>query len=176
MASTTDTIRLGPADHGRRMTLEEFLDAETRPGCLCELARGSVEISQMPGSVHDRIIQFVLGRLLAHHRDHPGRIRRSGGRGEHRLILPTAQSVRIPDLAVVPMWRSKDPRGNRPPSLTLEVVSPGTEARERDYRTKRQEYLAYGLQKYWIVDPDERRILVLIRDGDSWVERPFADG
>ena len=30
MATVTTPLRIGPADHGRTMTLEEFLDAEAR--------------------------------------------------------------------------------------------------------------------------------------------------
>jgi Uma2 family endonuclease len=55
--------------------------------------------------------------------------------------------------------------------LAVEVVSAGGEA--RDYETKRQEYLAYGLREYWIVDPFARRVIVLARDGDVWVEHAF---
>ena len=52
------------------------------------------------------------------------------------------------------------------PPLAVEVVSEGGEA--RDYETKRQEYLVYGLREYWIVDPQTRRVTVLSRDGDVW--------
>ena len=65
----------------------------------------------------------------------------------------------------------KDHRGHRPPVLAFEVVSKGGEA--RDYQVKREEYLAFGLREYWIVDPMARRVTVLIRDGDAWIERVF---
>ena len=47
-------------------------------------------------------------------------------------------------------------------------------AHDRDYRVEREEYLAYGLAEYWIVDPDERRIVVFLRDGGTWVEQAFS--
>ena len=80
-------------------------------------------------------------------------------------------SGRNPDVAVVLRGTPKDHRGRRPPVLAVEVVSDGGEA--RDYQTKREEYLAFGLREYWIVDPQARRVTVLIRDGDAWVERVF---
>jgi Uma2 family endonuclease len=43
-----------------------------------------------------------------------------------------------------------------PPILVIEVVSPGTTARERDYRYKRTEYAARGIEHYWIFDPEEK--------------------
>jgi Uma2 family endonuclease len=39
--------------------------------------------------------------------------------------------------------------------------------------TKREEYLAYGLDEYWIVDPLERKVTVLTRRGDTWSESVF---
>ncbi len=54
------------------------------------------------------------------------------------------------------------------------MVSSGREAQKRDYVTKREEYLAYGIEEYWIVDPIKKRVVVLIRDGDAWVERVFT--
>lgn len=68
------------------------------------------------------------------------------------------------------------PRGFGPPSLAIEVVSEGHEARTRDYVTKREEYLAYGLREYWIIDRFEQKVIVLRRRGDTWDERVFGPG
>ena len=95
----------------------------------------------------------------------------SAARGEFRLWLPGMVSGRNPDVAVVLQGAPKDIRGRRVPALAVEVVSAGGEA--RDYETKREEYLAYGLLEYWIVDPQARKVTVLVRDGDAWVERVF---
>ena len=43
-------------------------------------------------------------------------------------------------------------------AVAFEVVSRGGE--DRDYRVKRDEYLAFGLREYWIVDPSARRVTV----------------
>jgi Uma2 family endonuclease len=56
----------------------------------------------------------------------------------------------------------------------MEVVSEGEEAHRRDYLTKREEYLAYGLFEYWIIDPIERKVTVLTRRGPTWHEQVFA--
>lgn len=40
-----------------------------------------------------------------------------------------------------------------PPLLVVEVVSPGKENHDRDYRYKYSEYAARGIQHYWIFDP-----------------------
>ena len=58
--------------------------------------------------------------------------------------------------------------------LAIEIVSEGSEARERDYVTKRAEYLAYGLREYWIVDPEMKTVTLLVRAGDVWTEQTLA--
>jgi Uma2 family endonuclease len=176
MASTTETTRLGPADHGRRMSLEEFLDAEAIEGYRYELARGVLEVTNVPGEDHGVIVWALLGAVRDYERDHPGVIYRAGGAGEFQLVMPGLVSGRNPDIAVTLRNTPKTIRGRRLPTLVMEVVSRGKQSRERDHWTKREEYLAHGVLEYWIVDPEERRILVLIRDGDSWIDRPFSEG
>ena len=45
---STLATRIGPADHGRAMTLEEFRDAEEEEGYRYELARGVLEVTEVP--------------------------------------------------------------------------------------------------------------------------------
>jgi Uma2 family endonuclease len=57
-----------------------------------------------------------------------------------------------------------------PPQLVVEVVSPGKENADRDYRYKRSEYAARGIAEYWIVDPVQGRVTVL-----EWVEGLYEE-
>jgi len=168
MASIT-AIRIGPADHGRTMSLHEFLDAEELPGYRYELARGVLEVTEVPNDPHGQIVANLYIAISHHHREHPGFIRRFGGAGEFRLWLPGMVSGRNPDVAVVLQGAPKDYRDRRIPALAVEVVSQGGE--KRDYETKREEYLAYGLLEYWIVDPQTRKLTLLSRRGDVWAEK-----
>ncbi|CAN5823977.1 Uma2 family endonuclease [soil metagenome] len=176
MATTTERLRLGPADHGRRMTLEEFLEADYVEGYRYELARGVVEVVEIPSDAHGEIVWEVLRSIALYNQEHPGLIQRAGGASEFRIWCPGMESDRHPDIAVVLRYMPINVRGRRPPSMVMEVVSPGAEARRRDYETKREEYLAYGLLEYWIIDPQQRRVMVLLRDGPQWVERVFLEG
>jgi len=171
--STTTALRIGLADHGRAMTLEEYEDAETEDGYRYELARGILEVSNVPGESHGLIVCAFYDAIAAYRRAHPGVIYLYGGGNEFQLRLPAMISGRNPDVAVALRNTPRDDRGVTPPALAIEVVSQGAEARHRDYQTKREEYLAFGLREYWIVDPDARRVAVLIRDGDAWIERVF---
>ncbi len=174
--ATITPIQLGPADRGRRLSLREYLDAEMVEGFRYELARGVLEVAQIPDDAHGLIVWLLLGLIRDFERAHPGWIVRAGGGSEFRVTLPRARSARHPDVAVVVTGTAPDVRGRRRPAVAMEVVSPGTEARERDYREKREDYLAAGLLEYWIVDPESRRVTVLLRDGDTWEERVFGDG
>lgn len=48
-----------------------------------------------------------------------------------------------------------------PPDLVVEIVSPGEVQRNRDYIAKRLQYQDLSIPEYWIVDPQEARVLVL---------------
>lgn len=174
--ATVTAIRIGPADHGRAMTLEEFMDAETEEGYRFELSRGVLEVTFVPDDPHGVTVWKLILLLSDFHRTHPGVIHRAGGAGEFRLWLPAMISGRNPDVAVVLTNTPKDRRGRRPPSLVMEVVSQGSEAHERDYATKREEYLAFGIREYWIVDPVAHLVTIPVRDGDVWVEQVYRDG
>ncbi len=167
----TIQTRIGPADHGRDMTLEEFREAEEEPGYRYELARGVLEVTEVPNDPHGQIVSNIQWSLYSYKSAHPDVIRRIGGGSEFRLWVPEMASGRNPDVAVVFRGTPKDGRGRRRPSLVVEVVSGGGE--DRDYRAKREEYWVFGVVEYWIVDPSLRQVLVLAREGDEWSERTF---
>ena len=174
MAITVATpLRIGPADHGRTMTLEEFREAEELDGFRYELARGVLEVSEVPNDPHGVVVCNLYRAVTLFGDQHPGLILRYGGGNEFRFWLPHMVSGRNPDLAVVLRGAPKDWRGRRLPALAAEVVSHGSI--KRDYEVKREEYLAYGLLEYWIVDPLKLVVTVLTRHGDAWSEAVFRD-
>jgi Uma2 family endonuclease len=173
MATVTTPVRISPADNGRAMAFEEFLEAEVEEGYRYELARGVLEVTMVPGEPHGTIVWIILRLIVTYDRDHPRVISRAGGGSEYQFCLPVMISGRNPDVAVSLRNTPRDWRGHRPASLAFEVVSKGSEA--RDYITKRAEYLAYGLREYWIVDPERETVTVLVRDGDAWAERVYRE-
>lgn len=54
----------------------------------------------------------------------------------------------------------------------IEVVSPGSEF--RDCSEKRDEYLAFGVREYWIVQHDRREIVVHRRMKGQWSEQTLT--
>lgn len=164
--ATTQT-RIGPADQGRRMTLEEFREAEEQPGYLYELARGVLDATEVPGDDHGQIVDNLHQLLSLYRTVHPEFILRIAHGSDLRLLIPELESDRHPDLAVVFRNAPKNARGRQIPALVVEVVSPGSRARKRDYEEKKEEYLNLGIREYWIVDPSARRITVLSRSGEG---------
>jgi len=61
------------------------------------------------------------------------------------------------------------------PDLVIEIVSASN--RSHDLETKRIEYAQAGIPEYWIVDPEERTISVLILHGEKYaVHGMFGEG
>jgi Uma2 family endonuclease len=60
------------------------------------------------------------------------------------------------------------------PDLIVEVLAP--ETRQRDLTTKRALYARFGVQEYWIINPEERMIDVLVLAGDSYESIPADEG
>src|SRR4051794_21858485 len=80
--------RIGPADHGRAMTLEEFREAEEEEGYCYELAGGVLEVTEVPNDPHGQNISNLEGLFHRHRAAHPETILRIGGGAEFRLWLP----------------------------------------------------------------------------------------
>ncbi len=170
-------IQIGPADIGRTMTLDEFREAEEAPGYLYELARGVLDVVEIPGDSHGQIVDNLHEAIAEYRRLHPGLILRIGHGSDIRLIIPVLDSDRHPDLGIVFQDDARDARGRRRPSLVVEVVSPGRKARKRDYEEKLEEYLAFGVREYWIVDPEHEQVTVYVRqttvEAPSWAANAY---
>lgn len=76
-------------------------------------------------------------------------------------------------LALAGQSRNTITRDMPPPVLVIEVVSPGSENEERDYRYKRSEYAARGISEYWIIDPQQAKVTVLTLVAGLYEEQEF---
>jgi Uma2 family endonuclease len=151
----------------KQMTLEEYLNYDDGTDNLYELVNGDLVAMPPESELNRRIAMFLLVYFAQQ------------GIPAYRLTTKTEIAVsgsgpttRVPDLIVLSEELAVALEGARrstvmpdmpPPSLVVEVVSPGQES--RDYRFKRSEYAARGIAEYWIVDPMQQRVTVL-----EWVE------
>ncbi|MGG6269934.1 Uma2 family endonuclease [Leptolyngbya sp. AN03gr2] len=61
------------------------------------------------------------------------------------------------------------------PAIVIEVVSPGTTNRDRDYRHKRTEYAARCIPEYWIIDPEMQQITICTWDNGQYEDQIRRD-
>ena len=138
-------------------SVDDYLALDT--GILVEYTDGFVEVLPRPTIQHQLIVKFIFRNLDDHMRT------RSAG---EVLLAPlpvrlTPARFREPDILLARPERLKDLQGYPDGAdLVIEVVNEGKESRQRDYVDKRREYAAAGIAEYWIVDPQERKITVLV--------------
>jgi Uma2 family endonuclease len=134
---------------------------------LVELSEGFLEVLPVPTIFHQLIIKYLCNLLDAFVAAHA-----SG------TVVFAPMPVRLwpgkyrePDIVYLRPERVRDVHGQpEGADLVMEVVSEGSENRERDLEIKRREYARAGIAEYWIVDPQEQRISVLALDGPSYRE------
>lgn len=167
---TQSLIQIGPADHGRRISLADFDLAEPLEGRTYELGRGVVTVVDVPNTRHLAQVRLIQKLLTAYDLAHPGRIHTIAGGGECKILVPSAESERHPDVAV---YKTPPPEedvwSTWVPEIVIEVVSPGSE--QRDYVEKPEEYLAFGSAEYWVFDADRSEageLLVHRRRAGRW--------
>ncbi|XZE53674.1 Uma2 family endonuclease [Planctomycetaceae bacterium SH139] len=131
---------------------------------MIELIDGNLDVLPMPTWLHQLIVKFLVRAVEV----------ASAGVGEVLdAPLPIRlfeKNIREPDVMYfAPGSEPKDPRGYPTHvDLAMEVVSEGAEAAKRDYEDKRRDYARAGIPEYWIVDPEQQRITVLVLDKTTY--------
>jgi len=133
-------------------------------GLMYELADGELHVTPSPNPRHQWISKTLQRQLEAYFE----------GRGIARVydapidVVLTKHDVFIPDLVVV-MDRSMvtERAVEGPPTLVIEVLSPGTA--QYDRTTKSRRYAALGIQHFWIVDIDNQ-VVEIYRRSDGRYE------
>src|SRR5438132_12171009 len=133
------TLRIGPKDQGRRMSLRKFEPVEVQEGYLYELSRGIITVSDVPGYPHGCQVSYLRDQLALYKALHPGEIHIVMGSMECKLLVGDFESERHPDLAIYKTRpsRQQDLWFHWIPDIVIEVVSAGSV--ERDYAQKREE-------------------------------------
>jgi Uma2 family endonuclease len=134
-----------------------------------ELIEGELFASRAPGIPHQRVLLNLIIGLTEYLAHHPIGILVPGS----GAVFSDYDAV-IPDLVFVRNERWDDVVANdrfvAAPDLVIEIVSHGKENRDRDVSVKRQLYGKYGIQEYWIVDPENSSVLVFRLLGETLEE------
>lgn len=133
-------------------------DARPDDGRRHELIDGTLVVTPAPAWRHQDVVLSLATLLRA---ACPAELKVFGAPLDVTLGDLT---VVEPDVLVVP----RSALGERVlvglPSLAVEVLSPST--RRLDLTRKRSRYEAAGVQSYWVIDPDEPRLIAWdLRDG-----------
>ena len=132
---------------------------------LIEFTDGYIEELSMPTSTHQAILAFLYELLRDYLRPRGGivmfaalrmRIREGKFREPDILLLRHRSDPRYQDR----YWLGAD--------LVAEVVSPDDP--QRDLVEKRADYAEGGIPEYWIVDPRDDTITVLVLQRDAYIE------
>lgn len=92
--------KIGPHDHGAKMSLKAFEFVETEPGYLVELARGYVVVSEVANYFHAMQFDVIMDHLRAHKVSKRGAIHAILEGGSCKLVVRDWDSERHPDIAV----------------------------------------------------------------------------
>ena len=170
----TDDMRIVTGDGGTvayfgclqgTWTEAQYLKLTDMCNRLLEFTDGRIEVLPMPTDRHQTILQFLLLACLPIMNEAGGAVRFSPlrlriGDGRYRepdlLLVRDADDPRRADA----FWTGAD--------LVMEVVSPRNPL--RDTRDKRLDYARAGIPEYWIVNPIDDTVTVLVLDGDTYSE------
>ena len=131
-----------------------------------ELVDGRLEFIPVGNLLHQKIIFHLVTILMG--------LLRPGDRGEVAFAPFKVKTVRghfrEPDIAVMlaENYHKCSPGHWRGADLAIEVVSPDDP--ERDYLAKREEYAKAGIREYWIVDPLNLRVVLLVLQDGEYTE------
>ena len=142
-------------------TVDQYLELDVSR--VVEFNDGFLEFLPMPTREHQDLrdwlaerLRAVLGRRKAYGNPFPLEI--SPGRFREPDVLGTNDEANFKH------------NHAKFADITIEIVSPGKNNRDRDEVKKRHEYAGAGIPEYWIVDPENRSIVVLSLEGDKYVE------
>ncbi len=142
------------------MTLGKVWPMEDRPltvddlrrlpddGNRYEIVDGVLEVTPAPLGNHERAVARLEYALQRHC---PEGLEILGGVG----VNLASDLHRIPDLVVIREDQFEGGYQTKPPILAVEVASRST--RKRDRTKKLREYEAFGIETYWIVEPEFER-------------------
>ena len=154
----------------RLMTVTEFmkLPEQTKP---TELIDGEVIVTITPTYEHNQIALRLVAELMP-----VARARKLGAWSVAPLVLfistynvyqPDAMFFtpeHIPDRKKLPLMEI--------PEIVVEVLSPSSRSRDR----KRSAYADRGIAEYWIIDPEQSRIIVSLRNVEgAYIEHAMND-
>ena len=180
MATVT---KLGPADHGRLMMLDEFETGDYEEGFKYELIDGRLYVMPMPDADENRVERWLDSALGTYSRDHRDVINFVSNKT--RVFVPGRRLTTCPepDLAAYADYPLDIPfRDLRwqdlHPVLVVEVMTGNA---RKDLTRNVELYLEIpSIREYWVIDarddPEQPTLIQHRRHGRRWIVREFPFG
>jgi Uma2 family endonuclease len=167
-------LTLGPDDHGRLVSAEEFARAEYLEPWKYEREAGRLVVMAPDGQRHVDESRPWRKRLYAYRDDHPDVVEDVLGNAWVRVDGGTD---RIGDIGVYLVAEGPvPPIPDRVPELMFEVVSPAKTSRDRDYVKKREEYYRLGVREYVVINRRNRKVTVFTHASGGYEQRVLTVG
>lgn len=169
-------LKIGPADHGRALSLEEYLAGSYEEGYRYELIEGKLYVSPEANQPENWVQDWVRDKLKEYARAHPEVLRHVTGPA--RVFVPGRPGTTTPEPDVVAYRRFPLHRRIRDirwqdvsPILVVEVLS--DEDPDKDLVRNVELYLQVpSIREYWVLDAredaDHPTLRVYRRHGGRW--------
>jgi len=128
------------------ISVEEYLATDYEPDC--EYNDGVLEERHL-GEFEHSFLQTILATLFTNQISAWGVFALT----EQRVQMKPRRYV-VPDLTVLRMGTKREPILTRPPLITIELMSPKDTL--RNAAKKSAEYLEFGVEHIWVIDPIRR--------------------
>ena len=161
-----------------RINFEQYLTYDDGTNNRYELVDGELVLMPPASFLHSDIIDFIADLFKAYAHEHNLDVKvKTGDVG----IRTGINSSRIPDISVIDGQVYSSYRRDQSAVIesgmlvAVEVVSPGVEQKQRDYIDKVTEYQNSGIGEYWIIDPIEQKIAILILEKNGYTKTVFTE-
>lgn len=152
-------LKLGPKDHGRELTDEEFETARYKEGYRYEIIDGRLYVSPIPNLPHADLVKWLEKTLEAYSTACPQFVNKVTAPARVFVRSAVRSTRPEPDIAIYRDYPYHLPRRERrwqdiSPILVVEVISDDTA--EKDFVRNVELYLQVpSIQEYWIIDQGE---------------------
>ena len=131
---------------GQLVSVEEYLSSGYKPDCEYE---DGVIVERNLGEFEHSFLQVLLGTIFTNNMDKWGVF----GLTEHRVQIGPRKFF-VPDVCVLRVGASAEDILTKPPFIVLEIMSP--EDTMRRAAKKAADYLQFGVEHVWVIDPSAR--------------------
>jgi len=137
------------------ISVREYLGTSYRPDC--EYIDGRIEERNL-GEYDHGLVQIILGQLFMNHRE----------AWKIRAVTDVRTQVkrsrfRVPDLSVLRADAPRERIISHPALIVIEILSP--EDRLSRFQDRIEDYLAFGVENIWVIDPERREAYTATASG-----------